>query len=144
MNFPMFFDLHGRKVVVVGGGNIAQRRIAVLLEFGAEVTIIAPEVSAVPEGAAWTRRPYETGDLEGAFFAVAATNNRQVNHQVGVDAGLLRIPVSVADCLQECTFFFPAICRGENLVAGVVSDGTHHHETARAARAIRKTLEELE
>ena len=143
MNFPMFFDLHGKKVVVVGGGNIAQRRIGVLLDFGAEVTIIAPETQKVPEGARWIGRPYETGDLEGAFFAVAATDSREVNHQVGVDAGNLHMPVSVADCLKECTFFFPAICKGENLVAGVVSDGTHHHETARAARAIRETLEEL-
>ena len=74
---------------------------------------------------------------------MAATDDRQVNHQVGLEAGIRNIPVSVADCLEECTFFFPAVCFGEDLVAGVVSDGTHHHKTARAARAIRKTLEEL-
>ena len=143
MRFPMFFDLHGRKVVVVGGGKIAQRRIAVLLSFGAEVTIVAPEALEVPEGALWQEKPYETGDLQGAFFAVAATNDRSVNHQVYLDAEAMHMPVSVADCCQECTFFFPAICRGDNLVAGVVSDGTDHHKTARAARAIRETLEEL-
>ena len=144
MHFPMFVDLHGRKVVVVGAGNIAQRRIGVLLSFGADVTVIAPAFREKPEGPVYIKRPYETGDLEGAYFAVAATDNRQVNHQVGVDAAGLGIPVSVADCLAECTFFFPAICQGDNLVAGVVSDGTDHHKTARAARAIRKTLEELE
>ena len=143
MHFPMFFDLHNRKITVVGGGSIAKRRIEVLLRFGASVTVIAPEAENLPEGVQWLPRPYEEGDLEGSFFAVAATNCREVNHQVGLEAGRLQIPVSVADCLSECTFFFPAICQGEDLIAGVVSDGTHHHKTARAARAIRKTLEEL-
>ena len=139
----MFFDLHDKKIVVVGGGSIAQRRIGVLLSFGARVTIIAPETKAVPEGAHWIRRPYETGDLNGCFFCVAATNNREVNHRVYLDAKKLNLPASIADCREECSFFFPAICEGDNLVAGVVSDGTDHHKTARAARAIRKALEEV-
>ena len=54
------------------------------------------------------------------------------------------IPVSVADCEAECTFYFPAICTGQDLVAGLVSTGKDHHKTAQAARAVRKTLEELE
>ena len=143
MHFPMFFDLHDKKIVVVGGGNIAQRRIEVLLSFGARVIIVAPQTKAVPEGADWVSRCYETGDLEGAFFCVAATNERAVNHQVYLDAKALGIPASIADCREECSFFFPAICEGDNLVAGVVSDGTDHHKPARAARAIRQALEEV-
>lgn len=54
------------------------------------------------------------------------------------------IPVSVADCPEECTFFFPAVCTGENLVAGVIGRGDDHARTARAARAIRSALEGLE
>ena len=143
MNFPMFVDLTGRKVLVIGAGTIALRRIHVLLDFGARVTVIAPEAQSLPEGAEYLKRPYAPGDLKGAYLAVAATDCREVNHQVYEEASALGIPVSVADCLQECSFYFPAICRTENLVAGVVSDGTHHRETARAAREIRKTLEEL-
>ena len=52
--------------------------------------------------------------------------------------------MSVADCEAECSFYFPAVCTGEDLVAGVVSTGKDHHRTARAAREIRKVLEELE
>lgn len=139
----MFVDLHGKNVVVVGGGTIAQRRIGVLLDFGAQVTIIAPHTQQVPEGARYLEREYRTGDLTGAFLAVTATDCREVNHQVYLDAQALGIPVSVADCRSECTFFFPAVCKGDNLIAGVVSDGTDHHKTARAARAIRSVLEEL-
>lgn len=141
--FPMFVDLRGKKAVVVGGGAIALRRVGVLLEFGAQVVIISPRCQQVPEGVVYLARAYQPGDLAGAFLAVAATNDRAVNHQVGQDAKALGIPVSVADCKEECTFFFPAICKGEDLVAGVVSDGSDHKKTARAARAIRSVLEEL-
>ena len=75
---------------------------------------------------------------------MAATNDRQVNHAVWEEATRLGIPVSVADRESECSFYFPAICTGENLIAGVVSTGKDHHRTARAAREIRKVLEELE
>ena len=142
--FPLFIDLTGKKVVLIGGGTIAARRIATLRLFGCEIEVVAPELKCSPEGLHWKQRAYRSGDLEGACLAIAATDSRQVNHQVGVDAGRLGIPVSVADCEGECTFYFPAVCTGENLIAGVVSGGKDHHRTARAAKAIRRALEELE
>ena len=142
--FPLFVDLTGKKVVLVGGGTIASRRIATLRLFGCEIEVIAPELKCSPEGLVWKQREYTPGDLEGAYLAIAATDSREVNHQVGVDAGKLGISVSVADCEGECTFYFPAVCAGENLIAGVVSGGKDHHRTARAAKAIRRALEELE
>lgn len=142
--FPLFVDLTGKRVVLVGGGTIAARRIATLRQFGCEIMVIAPELKCSAEGLIWKQRAYRAGDLEGAFLAIAATDSREVNHQVGVDATDLGIPVSVADCEAECTFYFPAVCTGENLIAGVVSGGKDHHRTARAAKAIRRALEELE
>ena len=143
LRFPLFLDLTGKKVVLVGGGTIAARRIGTLRLFGCETVVIAPELTAKAEGLTWLQRPYEPGDLEGAFLAIAATGDREVNRQVGEEARRLGIPVSVADCEAECSFYFPAICTGEGLVAGVVSSGKDHHKTARAAREIRKVLEEL-
>ena len=143
LRFPLFLDLTGKKVVLVGGGTIAARRIGTLRLFGCETVVIAPELKAKAEGLTWLQRPYEPGDLEGAFLAIAATGDREVNRQVGEEARRLGIPVSVADCEAECSFYFPAICTGEGLVAGVVSSGKDHHKTARAAREIRKVLEEL-
>ena len=144
LRFPLFLDLTGKKVVLVGGGTIAARRIGTLRLFGCEIVVIAPELKAKAEDLTWLQRPYEPGDLEGAFLAIAATGDREVNRQVGEEARRLGIPVSVADCEAECSFYFPAICTGEGLVAGVVSSGKDHHKTARAAREIRKVLEELE
>ena len=143
-HFPLFVDLTGKKVVLVGGGTIASRRIATLRLFGCHTVVIAPELKCNPDGLTWLERGYQPGDLEGAFLAVAATNDRAVNHAVWEEATKRGIPVSVADYERECSFYFPAICTGENLVAGVVSTGKDHHRTARAAREIRKVLEELE
>ena len=143
LRFPLFVDLSDQKVVLVGGGTIASRRIAALRLFGCETVVIAPELKCNADGITWIRRRYVPGDLEGAAIAIAATDDRAVNHAVGEEARSLGIPVSVADCEQECTFYFPAVCTGENLVAGVVSTGKDHHRTARAAREIRKVLEEL-
>ena len=142
--FPLFLDLRGKKVVLVGGGTIATRRIGTLRLFGCEIVVIAPTLKSRADGVTWIERGYQPGDLDGAFLAIAATDDRAVNHQVGEDARRLGIPVSVADCEAECSFYFPAICTGEDLVAGVVSYGRDHHKTARVAREIRKVLEEAE
>ena len=142
--FPLFLDLTGKKVVLVGGGTIAARRIGTLRIFGCDILVIAPTLKGKADGITWLPRAYVPGDLEGAFLAIAATDDRQVNRQVGEEARRLGIPVSVADCEAECSFYFPAVCTGEDLVAGVVSSGKDHHKTARAAREIRKVLEELE
>ena len=144
LRFPLFLDLTGKRVVVVGGGAIASRRIGVLRQFGCEIAVVSPDLQARPDGLVWQQRCYRPGDLEGAFLAVAATHDRTVNQQVGEDARALGIPVSVADCEAECTFYFPAICTGDNLIAGLVSTGKDHHRTSRAAKEIRRVLEELE
>lgn len=138
--FPLFVSLAGQTCVVFGAGAIAARRVGVLRRFGAAVTVVAPES---PAGIAVdVVRDYEKSDLSGAFLAVAATNDRQVNHRIAADCADLHIPCSVADCAAESTFFFPAVCEGGGLIAGVVSDGTAHGKTAAAAKRIRAVLEE--
>ena len=141
--FPLFLDLSGQICVIVGGGAIGARRVQTLLRFGARVTVVDPAPVSLPEGVRHIARNYERGDLDGAALAVAATGDRQVNRRGGQDAREQGVPVSVADCQEECTFFFPAVCFGDGLVAGIVSDGSDHAKTARAAKAVRKCLEEI-
>lgn len=143
LRFPLFLDLTGKLVVLVGGGVIAQRRIGTLRNFGCQIKVVSPRLLPDPEGLCWVPREYRTGDLQGAVLAIAATSSREVNHRVGQDAKALGIPVSVADCEAECSFYFPAICLGEDLVAGVTSSGKDHRKTARAAKEIRKLLEDF-
>ena len=141
--FPLFMDLSGKKAVVIGGGQVGLRRAEALRDFGAEVTVISPSLGRPLEGAAHLARAYRRGDLAGAILAVAATDDRAVNHAVWEEARAGGVLVNVCDCRSECDFFFPAICQAGNLVAGVVGDGGDPRRTARAAAAIRKTLEEL-
>lgn len=140
LKFPLFLDLKGKKAVVVGAGSIAGRRIRVLYEFGAQVTVIAPEVVEKLPGVRYLEREYRDGDCSGAYLAVTATPNRQVNHSVAEECRRKGIPVSVADCAEECTFFFPAVCKSGNLIAGLVSDGTDHRLVAGTAKEIREIL----
>ena len=144
LRFPLFIDVAGKRAVIIGGGAVACRRAGVLARFGAEVTLIAPRCKPLEGSIEWLRRPYSPGDLAGAVLAVAATDDRSVNRAVGEEARALGIPVSVADAPQECTFFFPAVCTGDNIVAGVAGRGDDHARTARAAKAIRAVLEGLE
>ena len=143
MRFPMFVELEGKKAVVVGAGPIAERRIRVLEEFGAKVTVISPEIS---EGVRdlWEEgrinciiRPLERADIEGTFLVVAATGDRAVNHQVAVwcwEAGVL---VNVADKKEECDFYFPGIAREGCLTAGVCAGGKDHKLAKSATEDIR-------
>ena len=143
LRFPFFVDLSGKKAVVIGGGTVGLRRARVLRDFGAAVTVVAPSLGAPLVGVAHIARRYQAGDLAGAFLAVAATNDRAVNRAVWEEAQDSGVLVNVCDCQSECGFFFPAICRTGNRVAGVAGDGTDHRRTAQAAAAIRKALEEL-
>lgn len=141
--FPLFIDLTGKPVTIIGGGKIALRRAEVLLRFGAAVTVVSPALDHPLEGIVHHSRPYETGDLASAFLAIAATDDRAVNDAAEAEARTLGILFNRADDQTRCDFFFPAVCEGEGLIAGVVGDGRDHHKTAEAARRIRKTLEEL-
>ena len=126
--FPLFVSLAGKKCVVVGAGKIAARRIGVLKRFGAEVAVIAPEDKA---GVGLTHcRGYEKSDLSGAFLAVAATNDRAVNHRIAQDCAARGIPCSVADCAAEIirryepdlTMLHPANVDGARHGSGVYSE----------------------
>lgn len=139
--FPLFLDLTGRRAVVLGGGAVGLRRAAVLARFGAEVTVISPRLSGEPVGFRHIPRTYQAGDLAGAFLAVAAVNDPAVNAAAGREARERGILFNRSDCPAECDFFFPAICEGGGVTAGVVGDGSDHHRTAAAAKRIRETLQ---
>lgn len=150
--FPTFIPLKGERVLVIGAGQIAGRRIRTLLSFGAAVTVIAPEISqemALLEETGQLnvcRRPAVSADVTVEYrLVVAASSDRDCNHEIGKAARVLGIPVSVADCRSESSFFFPAIIAGSGIVGGVISQGgTDHHRAARQAARLRQLLAETE
>ncbi|MDE7042579.1 MAG: NAD(P)-dependent oxidoreductase [Oscillospiraceae bacterium] len=141
--FPLFVDLTGKKALVIGGGTVGLRRAEVLTRFGAEVTVVSPALSREVERIHHIPRKYAPGDLEGAFLAVAAADDPQVNEAAGREARRLGVLFNRSDAPADCDFFFPAVCEGGGMVAGLAGDGTDHGKTARTAKEIRNILENI-
>ncbi|RZT85089.1 uroporphyrin-III C-methyltransferase/precorrin-2 dehydrogenase/sirohydrochlorin ferrochelatase [Pseudonocardia sediminis] len=129
-------DLAGRRVVVVGGGQVAQRRVAKLIASGAVVEVVSPEVTPAVEGMAaareiaWTPRRFDDGDLEGAWYAIAATDDPAVNQQVTSEADRHRIFCVRADDGQAGTAVTPATGEFDGLTVGVLARGAHRRSAA--------------
>ncbi len=135
--------LSGRKVVVVGGGTVAQRRLPLLLANGADVHVIAraatPAVEAT-EGITLELRDYRDGDLDGAWYAIAATDDAEVNAAVVAEAERSRIFCVRADAAREGTAVTPASFEYEGLSVGVLAGGAHRRSAA-IRTAIREALQ---
>jgi precorrin-2 dehydrogenase / sirohydrochlorin ferrochelatase len=138
--YPIFFDLTGRRCVVVGGGEVANRKARKLLQARARVVVISPEIQAELESVAVEihRRAYREGDLEGACLAFAATNSREVNAAVAREAKGRGVPVNVADKPCEGDFALPSTLRRGRLQVAVSTGGA----SPTLARRIRDELEE--
>lgn len=137
--YPAFLRLDGRRCVVVGGGTVAERKVRVLLESGAALTVVAPAVTdgirAVADGGALIveQRPYRAGDLNEAFLAVAATGDRAVNAAVVEAARQVGALVSAVDDPLAGDFIVPAtVRRGEVTIA--ISTGGRSPTFARQLR----------
>src|SRR4051812_7996209 len=127
--YPVGLRLANRRVLVVGGGQVAHRRVAGLLDAGAQVTVVSPEVTpalealVAPGSLTWVQREYRPGDLEGAWYAVAATDDHAVNAAVGEEAERSRIFCARADDRRVSSVWTPAIGRHDDVVVGVHGGG---------------------
>ncbi|BBZ17287.1 uroporphyrinogen-III C-methyltransferase [Mycolicibacterium gadium] len=132
--------LGGRKVVVVGGGTVAQRRLPLLVANGADVHVISrsatPAVEAM-DGITLELREFRDGDLNGAWYAIAATDDPAVNAAVVAEAERNRIFCVRADVAREGTAVTPASFEYEGLAVGVLAGGDH-----RRSAAIRSAVHE--
>ena len=141
--YPVFLDVRGRRCVVIGGGDVGEEKVTRLLEYGADVAVIAPEVSEsvkalADEGrVAWTRRSYATGDLEGAFIAIVADNSDgKLNRAASNEARELNVPLNVADVTHLCTWIAPAIVRRGDVIVAASTGGA----SPALARRFREAL----
>jgi precorrin-2 dehydrogenase len=118
-------DVTGRNCLVVGGGRVAEEKVQGLLDCGADVTVVAPEV----EEAVWALpvhvldRPFVESDVVGRFLVIAATNDRSVNRLVSRVAEERQTLCNVADDPELCNFILPALVRRDPIVVGVSTGG---------------------
>lgn len=168
----MFLDSEGCRVLVIGGGNVAQRRIRTLARFEFEITVIAEEVTEeirnlgeegrirYVRGKCFVKeeplqKPDALGSAETSGSAehlridawpadviLACTDDRELNRQIGTFCRQRDIPVNVCDAREESTFWFPAVALNEELTMGLVGTGEDHTVVSKAAAALRQVIEE--
>ena len=141
--YPIYLNMHGRRCLVIGGGVVAERKIAGLLEVGAHPTVVSPAITDTI--ARWLKdhsieliaRRYQTSDLTGHEIAFVATDDDAVNAQVYSDGRRLGVWVNAADDPAHCDFILPSVLRRGDLTVAVSSGGT----SPALSRTIREELE---
>ena len=145
--FPMFVDLSDKKIVVVGGGNIATRRIKTLLQFTRNITAVAPKTTMELHelGKAGfvnlINRPVKRSDFTMAFMVIAATNDWKLNDEIYRVCKEEGIYVNVADDKSKCDFYFPGIYMQDEVVVGITASGLNHKKARRVRVAIQEAME---
>ena len=141
--YPVNLKIVDRLCLVVGGGPVAVRKVGALLDGGGRVRVVSPEAAQPLQRLAaageieWRRRPYRTGDLDGAFLAVAATNRPEVQRQVAIDAAASRVLLNSADDPSAGDFQVPSRLKRGDLLITVSTGGA----SPAFSRRIREKLE---
>lgn len=126
---PILVDGAGLRVLIVGGGRVAARKLAALLQAGARVRVVAPQATEAISALAgsgeleWLARGYEPADLGDAQLVIAATGDRAINAKVAADARAVYRLVNVADVPDDGRFTMMAVHRSGSLVVGVSAGG---------------------
>ncbi|MCX3059060.1 uroporphyrinogen-III C-methyltransferase [Streptomyces beihaiensis] len=145
--YPVGLRLTGRKTVVIGGGQVAQRRLPALIAAGADLTLVSPSATPSVEAMAdageitWVRRRYERGDLEGAWYVLIATGDRAANDEASAEAEEHRVWCVRSDDAEAATAWTPATGRTEGVTVAVLSTEAADRDPRRTA-AIRDALVE--
>ncbi len=144
--YPIMMSLQGKRVVVIGGGEVAERKITGLLGTGAHITVISPELVEGLEALAtegrinWIAKPFHASLMDlfpGVALIFGATDNRQVNLSIYESAGKRGILCNIADVPDLCSFIVPAVINQGDLMIAVTTGGS----SPALARRIRQDLE---
>lgn len=124
--FPMFVQLKNKKCLVIGGGKVALRKVQVLKDFEADVTVIAPEMIEQIRQIDKIRRIFRTfmeEDLKEADLVVAAVDDQEINRKISKICRDKKIPVNAVDQKEDCSFIFPSYVKEGEVVAAFSSGG---------------------
>lgn len=128
--FPMFVDITDKDCLIVGGGLVAYRKINTLLDFGAEVTVVATDIDNKIKQIAKDNtkvklrmRKFCDDDIAGKLLVIAATDDKELNHRISSLCVFNKIPVNSVDDIENCSFILPSIIREKDVVAAFSSSG---------------------
>jgi precorrin-2 dehydrogenase/sirohydrochlorin ferrochelatase len=140
---PVFLQVEAKPCLVIGGGEVALRKVRPLLEAGAPVTVISPRVrdalAVLAESGriALLRRSYRTGDMQGYHLVYAATDDRGLQRRLFEEARNLNILINVADAPEFCSFIVPSVVRRGRLQVAISTEGA----SPATARWLRQRME---
>lgn len=141
--YPVFLNLTERRCVIIGGGQIAEGKISKLLDSGAKIIVISPDATQGIRGFAergqieLDLRKYQEGDLQGAFLAIAATNDRVVNQEIFEEAEKQGILLNAVDDMPRCSFIAPSIVERGPVTVAISTGGA----SPALARKLREKME---
>ncbi len=141
--YPVFWDINGKKCVVVGGGEVAARKIERLLDCGAKVCVVSPGLHPELDNLKKEKRiehiddEYAVEYLYGATLVIGATDNETINAAISSDAKTQGIPVNIVDDPQKCDFILPSLVERGDLTIACGTGGT----SPALARMLREELE---
>lgn len=141
--YPVILNLEGRKCVIAGGGRVAARKARSLVDAGAQVVVVSPEIGdetreLVDTGRVrWIEDAFSPVRLDGAALAIAATGSAKVNERVHECAVANGVPVNVVDRPELCTFMVPSVVRRGDLILAISTSG----KSPAVAKKVRKELE---
>jgi len=144
--YPIFLDIRNRSCLVVGGGGVGCRKAVTLLECGARVVVVAPEVDrelrelAARGAIELRRRTYRASDLEGMFLVIGATDDQPVNLQIKRDADRQGKLCNIADRPEACHFILPAVVQRGDLVVAVSTSGKSPAFAKKVRQELTRTL----
>lgn len=140
---PISIDVKGKKIVIIGGGAVAWHKIESLTKFADNIWVIGKEVSDKIKNAGvnYIEKEYDKSDLEGALIVYAATNIRELNHQVKEDGHAINLLVNTVDKPSECDFVSPAIYRKDFISVAVSSNAQSVYKAIEVRNFIKDKLE---
>ncbi len=146
--YPIHVKVSSRKVLIVGGGEVALRKVKNLLSYGAQILVVSPRVLSEIEQLSVERKvtvfqeKYSSNFLEGCCLVFGATDDREVNKRVAVDAQKAGIPVNIADNPSLCTFLVPAVLKRGSLTVSVSTEGKSPSLSGRIKRNLENSFGE--
>lgn len=141
--YPVSLDILNRKCLVVGGGSVGTRKVLTLLDCGAIVTVVSPDINekllelAGNGSITWKKRSYLTSDLDTIFLVIGASDDEELNRQISADAEKLNMLCNIADRPKVCNFILPSIVNRGDLVISISTSG----KSPAFAKKLRKELE---
>jgi len=142
---PISIDITDRKILIIGGGQNALKKIRILQRSGARLEVIAENIidEIYSTGVICYRKSYEKNDLKGYLMLYSCTNNETLDHQIGLDGQESGVLVNVHDKPELCQFVSPAIYQDGNITVAVGSNAENVAEAIRVRNKIQEFLENL-